>query len=75
MVMAGLGLPRTPNLFDVELELEDQQKGILDHVSSYFECAKSIRRTGWFLKQSTILSKAGIRSRVLARWAIDSANR
>lgn len=32
--------PRTPNLFDVELELEDQQKGILDHVSSYFGMRK-----------------------------------
>ncbi|WP_122645522.1 glycoside hydrolase family 2 protein [Enterococcus mediterraneensis] len=32
--------PRTPNLFDVELELEDQQKGVLDHVSSYFGMRK-----------------------------------
>ncbi len=32
--------PRTPNLFDVELELEDQQKSILDHVSSYFGMRK-----------------------------------
>ena len=44
MVMAGLGL-LIPNLFDVELELEDQQKRYSRPcIFLFLECAKSIRR-------------------------------